>query len=344
MNKLIKSSIVFLPFVLISCGPFRLDPIEEIDTNETAFVLPLEGDSGNQVKFESVEFLEEKKVAAKRITIPQKKRKTGRLWISYEWIPTARVVIVDRTPVTKKWIEFERKDVGNDITVSKYGPIHVESSDSIGFSVGVNISAYIEEDHTATYLYYYRSKSLADVIDTNIRAEVQSQLSHAFGSRPLEKCKQEKNAVVAEVGEKIVPFFDKFGITITTFGLADGLAYEDEEIQKAINDAYVKEMDIKSKQQEKLAQVEENERLLSIAENERKQAEEFNKAAEERAKQVQVESQRIMAEAMRTLAEKWSGNMPDSLNLMTFPSSGDNSPGLNFLMPFNSQPNKSTNN
>jgi hypothetical protein len=81
--------------------PVRVDPIEEIEPNETAFVIPLELGTENQAKLESIDFLEKNQVAAKRIVIPQRERKIGRWGHNIEWIPTVRVVTVDRTPVTR---------------------------------------------------------------------------------------------------------------------------------------------------------------------------------------------------------------------------------------------------
>jgi hypothetical protein len=69
-------------------------------------------------------------------------------------------------------------------------------------------------------------------------------------------------------------------------------------------------MDIKRKEQQKIAQEQENLRLLSIAVNERKQAEEFAKAAEARKKQVEVDVQRMKAEALLNFSEKWNGEVP----------------------------------
>lgn len=55
---------------LVSCGPPLVEVIEEIEPNETAFVISLEDDADKQQQFESVEYLEKQKVAAKRINIP----------------------------------------------------------------------------------------------------------------------------------------------------------------------------------------------------------------------------------------------------------------------------------
>ena len=127
-----------------------------------------------------------------------------------------------------------------------------------------------------------------------------------------------------------MPHFKQYGITITSFGLAEGLTYVDDEIQESINAAYVAEMDITRKEQQKLAQEHENARLLSIAVNEREQAEEFAKAAEARKKQVEVEVDKMRAEALLNFSQKWNGQVPQFLTV----GGGEQNP---FLFQLNSK-------
>lgn len=148
--------------------PVRVDPIKEIGHNEMAFVVPLEGaNKTDQAQFGSVQYLEEAKVATKRIVIPQRWRKTGRYSWQGEWIPTVKVITVDRTPVTRQWTPD--KDTG---TSESNQSIQVESADSVGFSVGFGCTAMVAEKDTATFLYYYPSGSLARVMDTEIRERI----------------------------------------------------------------------------------------------------------------------------------------------------------------------------
>jgi len=82
-------------------------------------------------------------------------------------------------------------------------------------------------------------------------------------------------------------------------------------------------MRIQQKEQEALAQKFESDRLLSIAANERLQAEEFAKADDARQKQVSVEVMMIQARAFLTLAERWDGQ-----SMPKFISSGGNVPDM----------------
>jgi hypothetical protein len=312
-NNILKLMALLMGITVVSCAPVRVDPIIEIEPNETAFVIPLEMGTENQEKLESIEFLQQNQVAAKRIIVPQRQRKVGRMWFDVEWIPTVRVITVNREPVTRSWTqEPENRQAGTrNPSTSTLG---VESKDSIGFSVGVNVSAYIEESDTAKYLYYYRGNELAKIMDQNVREKVHTVLSQEFASRTLEECKVQKVEIRDALQTQVADHFKKYGITITSIGLAEGLFFEQEEIQDAINAAYVAEMEVKREAQKTAAQTEINNRLLAQARGERAQAEEFAAAAEERKKLVDLEIQKMKAEALLEIAKKWDGKMPHFLS------------------------------
>jgi regulator of protease activity HflC (stomatin/prohibitin superfamily) len=199
----------------------------------------LEGDSlGDQAQLQSVEFLESKKVSAKRISIPLREKSTGRWASDLIWIPAAIVIKVDRSPVTREWTAA--KDTGTGI---RDQAISVESKESIGFKVGVIITAMVEETNTSTFLYRYAGKSLAEIIDTNIRADVAEYLTSTFGQMSLDEARLKKAEVFAflmkgDNPQSVRNKYKKFGITITTLGSSEGLIYDDEKIQQAINDAW----------------------------------------------------------------------------------------------------------
>ena len=88
----------FLLFALLAPAlsgcmkPYDRPEYVEIDTSESAFLIPLEGDTTNQAAFSSVQFLEQKKVAAKRIQITHRWNATGYWPTSGEWIGEVRLV------------------------------------------------------------------------------------------------------------------------------------------------------------------------------------------------------------------------------------------------------------
>lgn len=254
---------ILLPLLILAaaCGPAKIEVFEEIQPSETAFVIPLEGASkSGQGKFDSVDFLEAKKVPAKRISLPLRKKSTGRAWFSYEYIPTVRVITVDRASVTREWT--------NDLdrgSSSRPEGLTMESKDSIGFSIGSTITARIDEADAATFLYHYGGKSLSDVIDTNVRSVCQGSLSREFGALDLDNCREEKGSIFKTVNGEIVAFFKDKGITIEYFGLSEGLSYENPEIQRAIDQKFKALEDIKTARNEKLAQDERNAQTVAVA-------------------------------------------------------------------------------
>ena len=82
--------------------PYQEEKYIDINPNETAFVIPLEqGTKGDQKQLKSIEYLEQKKVATKRIYTPTMWHQTGRYENDGEWIPSVVVIKVDRSPVTR---------------------------------------------------------------------------------------------------------------------------------------------------------------------------------------------------------------------------------------------------
>lgn len=300
MNKFhftILFAAVVSAFILTGCGPYPTEQAVEVKNNETAFVVPLEGDTkAKQAQFMSIDYLEKAKVATKRIVIPLRKRSTGRAWFDYEWIPLARVIVVDRSPVTREWLE-------------KAG-IKVESLDSVGFTVGVNCTGMIREEDAAKFLYYYPGNSLSDVMNKNVKGFIQNVLAREFGSRNLSKCQLEKKDIVLGLSKELTSHFAQYGITISSVGIADGMSYDNAEVQKTIDAVFVNETRVKQAEQEREAQKIINEKDLSIAQNERLKAEEFAKAAEAQTKMVELKIRQMEAEAKLESAKRWDGKAP----------------------------------
>jgi len=224
----------------IGCtGPYKEELFEEVGPNETAFVVPLEGDSlGNQGKFSSVEFLQKSRVAAKRISLPQRQVDTGRAYWNYKWVPTARVIKVDRTPITREWT----KVAGTGTSTSNQA-IAVESIESINFGAGVTITGAITEEDAATFLYWYAGRPLTEVMDQNIRGFVVSFLSREFGGMKIDDARLHKKEVFVALAEAVKKEFKARGITILNIGSSEGLAYDDPKVQAAINMAYTAQRD-----------------------------------------------------------------------------------------------------
>tara|TARA_Y100000034_G_scaffold117749_1_gene157572 strand:+ start:19660 stop:20721 length:1062 start_codon:yes stop_codon:yes gene_type:complete len=220
-------------FMLSSVGcmkPYDIPEFAEIETSETGYLIPLEGNTGDQKRFDSEAMLEQQKVAAKRVQITHKWVQTGRLPNSGEWMSTVRLVKVDRKPITREWTADQQ--TGTD---QRNQAIWVESSDSVGFSVGFSCTAMIEEKDTSKFLYQYTSKDLAAVMDTEIRAKIQESAADKCAEYPLDDLRGKKKELIEYVRTETIPFFAERGITITAVGMFGGFTYENKQVQDAID-------------------------------------------------------------------------------------------------------------
>lgn len=305
-------------FILVLCfavstltgcrKPPKVDKFVEIASNETAFVIPLEGKTSKQGQLLSLDYLEKNKVAVKRIFIPKTEKKTGRYSWNIEWIDSVKVITVNRSPITREWTID--KTTG---TEAKDDAISVESKDSIGFSIGVNITAMITEKDTALFLYRFAGADLKTIVDKNVRGYVASILSQEFGSRPLQKCKDDKKDIASLCFQQVKEHFEPMGVTIDNLGFVEGLTYDKAEIQKAIDDAYIAEMDVIKARQEKFAQDERNKITVALAVTEKQAAEEFAKAQEAQVARVKLEVEKMKAQALLEASKRWNGSTPSSI-------------------------------
>src|SRR6478735_4886261 len=166
MKRIVIFVVFCLALVLLgtsSCvKPYDKPEYVEIDTSDTGFLIPLEGDSTKQARFESVDYLQERKVAAKRIQITHRWNQEGRISNDGRWLPLVRLVKVNRSPLTREWTAEGKHNAGDKA-------IWIESADSVGFSMGFTCTAFIDEKDAAAFLYWYPSGSLATVMDSEMR-------------------------------------------------------------------------------------------------------------------------------------------------------------------------------
>lgn len=295
--------------MMVGCGPFQKEVIEEIAPNETAFLVPLEGATkSDQAKFMSIDYLNGAKVATKRVTIPTRRHDTGRMGSDFEWIPTMKLIKVDRTPVTRVWTQG--KETG---TNPSNQAICVESRESIDFCVGVIAIGAVTEDDAAKFLYHYAGKKLASVMDEDVRGYLGSVLSREFGSRTLEQGRTEKNEVFSTAQKETIDFFVTRGVTISKVGGTEGMQYRDSKIQEAINATFVAENDKNTAENQRQAQAKRNELNVAKAVAEREAAEEFAKAEKAQIAIRELEIRTIQAQATLEAARKWNGQMPASI-------------------------------
>lgn len=286
-----KLGLVFMLLMVALTGcrkPYKEAKYQVIKPNETAFVIPLEGaNKSKQGKFGSEDYLEKQKVAAKRIEIPQRWHQNGRREYSGEWIPTVQVLKVDRSPVTREWTSDPTSG-----TTNKNEAIELESKESIGFSLGVTISASVPEDKTARFLYWYSGKSLSNIIDLNVRSYVQDFLTKQFSNYTLDIARTKKGEIFDSLRVSAREFFEQKGILIENIGAAGQFMYTDDEIQKAINAKFVAEM------------------KNQAADDEVAAANKFSKAKASIEAQQHLDADIKLKHAYANYLNKWNGQYP----------------------------------
>lgn len=311
INKFIVMCVVLVSVVFSLTGcvkPYDKPELITIEANQTAFLIPLVGDTTEQASFESEELLASARVATKEIQIPHRWVQTGRMNWTGEWRASAKLIVVDRTPVTREWNSSK-----NGGTSSQNQAIYAESKESIGFSVGMNISAqiYTEQD-AVTFLYSYNNMPLSLIMDTEIRSRVETKFVEECANYTLNEILTNKDTILKEIRNDVIPYFEKKGITITVLGMKDGIEYDDPAIQTAINEKF-------SSEQKLTTQNNENAVTISKAQAE---AEAAILKAQAEAETVKIESE-AQAEANRKIAasltpeliekikyEQWNGELP----------------------------------
>src|SRR6266436_3328880 len=246
MKRIIMFGLLLgLALVLVgtsSCiRPFDRPEYVEIDTSETGFLIPLEGDSTEQVKFQSEDYLKQHKVAAKRVQITHRWSQEGRWPTDGRWIATVRLVKVNRSPVTREWTTPQGPSVVGQFLRGGANDkaIWIESGDSVGFSMGFTCTAFISEDDAAKFLYWYPSGSLADMMDREVRGRIQQAAAEVAAKYPLDSLRSRKQEIADAVKADVTKFFATRGVTVTTVGMFGGMTYENPQIQKAIDETFV---------------------------------------------------------------------------------------------------------
>ncbi|MGZ4973308.1 MAG: SPFH domain-containing protein [Limisphaerales bacterium] len=330
------------------CKPFDRPEYVEIDTSETGFVIPLEGDSGQQAKFQSEDYLKQRKVAAKRVQILHRWSQEGRMEITGKWIPSVRLIKVNRSPVTREWTTEQSPQLGGQARRSDRA-IWIESGDSVGFSMGFTCTAFISEDDAAKFLYWYPSGSLASVMDSEVRGRIQQAAAEVAAQYPLDILRTKKQEIANAVKNDVTNFFAKRGVAITTVGMFGGMTYENPEIQRSIDQTFIAQQ-LKVVAEAKFeAQKKENERIEleanAVAEKARREAmglaDARKTAASGEAESIRKINQALMEvqqspvlyqlkalEVEKARIEKWDGKYPTY-----FMGTAGSSPSLMLHMP-----------
>ena len=301
MKKFSKIFMLVIAVVMIACcmtscrKPYDTPEFVTIEASQTAFLIPLVGDTSSQSAFESEELLLEAKVATKEIQIPHRWVQTGRKHWQGEYRDTAALIVVERKPVSRSW------ESGDSAAASANKAIFGETSDGIGIYVGMNCSAQIEEADAAKFLYRYNNTPLETIIDTDIKKMVEDRFNIETAKYTSTELSAKKGEIMEAVKAYVIDYFKDYGITITVLGMKEGISYENPAIQAAIDEKFASE-------QQLVIQQNKNEANIAKAEAEAK--------ALVMAAEAQAEANRILAASLtdeilaQMYYEKWDGKLP----------------------------------
>ena len=298
MKKLIALLLVLIMTCTMFTGcrkPYDKPEFVTIEASQTAFLISLVGDSTTQSAFESEELLAEAKVATKEIQIPHRWVQTGRCHWMGDWKPSATLIVVERKPVSRSW------ESGDSAAASSNRAIFGETSDQIGIYVGMNCTAMIEEKDAAKFLYRYNNTPLETVIDTDIKKLVEDRFNIETAKYTSTELGAAKGEIMEAVKDYVVPYFKDYGITITVLGMKEGVSYENDSIQKAIDAKFASE-------QELVIQQNKNDAAIAKAEADAK-AKIMDAEAQAKANELLTES--LTPELLEKMYyEKWDGKLP----------------------------------
>ena len=293
---LLLLTVVMMCTCLTGCRkPYDKPEFITIEASQTAFLIPLVGDTTEQASFESEELLSEAKVATKEIQIPHRWVQTGRQYWRGEYRDSATLIVVERKPVSRSW------ESGDSSAASSNKAIFGETSDNIGIYVGMNCTAMIEEKDAAKFLYRYNNTPLETIIDTDIKKMVEDRFNIETAKYASTELCAKKGEIVEAVKSYVVDYFKEYGITITVLGLKEGISFENPAIQTALDEKFASEQKL---------EIQQNENDANIA-----KAEAEAKAALIAAEAEAEANAKIAASLTPELIEKikyetWNGQLP----------------------------------
>ena len=312
MKKFIKYTILFATLITLCCTlsscrkPYDKPEFVTIEPSQTAFLIPLVGDTTNQASFESEELLLEAKVATKEIQIPHRWVQTGRKHWMGEYRASATLIVVERKPVSRSW------ESGDSSAESANKAIFGETSDAIGIYVGMNCTAMIEEKDAAKFLYRYNNTPLETIIDTDIKKMVEDEFNRATSQYKSTELHTNKASIIESVKANVTNYFKDYGITITVLGIKEGFSFENPEIQEALDAKFASEQDLviqQNKNEAALAKAEAEAEAIIIAA--RADAEAVRIAAEAEAEANAKLRESLTEEILKKMYyDAWDGKLP----------------------------------
>ncbi len=289
--------------------PYDTPEFVTIEASQTAFLIPLVGDTTEQGAFDSEEMLAQHKVATKEIQIPHRWVQTGRHNWQGEYRAAARLILVERKPVSRSW---ESGDTPQTSTNAIWGG----TKDGVGVYVGMSCSAQINEADATKFLYRYNNTPLEEIMDGQIKTMVRDTFNAECRKYTSTELNANKTNIIEATKKTVADHFKEYGITITVLGTNEDFSYENAKIQDAIDDKFVSEQNL-------VIQENNNKTALSKAQAEAEAAKIKAEAEAEVlriASEAEAEANRKIADSLtpelaelrkiETFTEKWNGQMP----------------------------------
>jgi hypothetical protein len=225
--------------------------------NESGFWIPDAGaNRDSQAQFESEAYLNANRVALKRFIVPHTKLQGSGAFFDF-YVPAGRLIIVDRTPFSREWVDAENRG-----TSRLREGFPCQSREGLNIAVGVSIGASVLEQNAAKYLYrfgvlspqgdradpkiiftsVYYSRKLAEVMDDVGRKKVQTLVCDEIAARSFDKANEDAVLIMQTVKQQATDYFAAVGISLDFIGWADSFTF-DQVVQDAVNRRYVATQD-----------------------------------------------------------------------------------------------------
>lgn len=322
MYKFITAALLCL-FITGCYRPFEPVMLEEIGTNEEAFLIPYTGDTTKQVSTNNEEFLRKNMLSSKQVRIPQQWVQKGYEWIGAngEWKAGAKLIRVDKSPITRNWTADTATGTG---TANE--AIWVMTSDQVEFSTGWTCTARIASQSDAVkFLHNYPNGVLQAVLDSEVRMKIQALFGMETTDLPMDELRKNSTPHLTNVIKATDAFFAERGINITNLGISGGFVYKNTTIQDKLVEVFNSEQEKNIRIAKTQAQEEENKRIMleatgkanAIVTERKAEADGIRLVADAKAYELQkakedlatyLELKRLEILSVQTM--KWDGSFP----------------------------------
>jgi hypothetical protein len=222
--------------------------------NESAFWIPdTAANKDTQTSLDSEAYFTANKIAVKRFVIPHQKLGNSGGWASFDsYVPTGRMIIVDRAIYVREWTKAAERG-----TTAKDESFPCQTNDGLNITAEVTIAASVTEENSPKFLHFfgvnnppgdrsdpnviftsvYYGRSLTQVMDGIGRGFVQAIVCHEIGAVDFDTANKNYNAIMDSVKIAATKSLGDRGITVDNIGWAGTWTF-DPDVQRAVNDRY----------------------------------------------------------------------------------------------------------